>query len=134
MTDGVLSDEVVRFIFEHIHSVEQLEILLLLRSRGEQDWSATEVSDQIRTGPDSAAARLEDLRSRGLIAASGGSQPRYRYQPRTPELERAVTALAAAYGELRYTVINQIFSKPLDKIRVFADAFRFRKDDDERNR
>ena len=29
------------------------------------------------------------------------------------------------------TVINLIFSKPVDKIRTFADAFRLRKDEDD---
>jgi hypothetical protein len=30
----------------------------------------------------------------------------------------------------RVTVINSIYSKPIDKIRTFADAFRLRKDED----
>ena len=43
---------------------------------------------------------------------------------------KVVAAVADAYAERRYTVIDVIFSKPAERIRVFADAFRLRQDDD----
>ena len=45
-----------------------------------------------------------------------------------PELDQAVVRLAKDYAERRVTVITLIFSKPVDKLRTFADAFRLRKD------
>ena len=38
------------------------------------------------------------------------------------------SALDRAYAERRVTVINLIFSKPIDKLRSFADAFRIKKE------
>ena len=44
------------------------------------------------------------------------------------DLHRAVAGLAREYAARRVTVIGLIFSKPVDKIRSFADAFRLRRD------
>jgi hypothetical protein len=123
----VLSEQLKAFIAEHIHSVEQVEILLLLRHAPERGWTAQQVSAELRTDPDSAQQRLADLRVRGLVAGAEASAAVYSYAPRTPEVAALVDQLAFAYANRRYTVIDLIFTKPSDKIRVFADAFRLRK-------
>jgi predicted ArsR family transcriptional regulator len=125
-----LSNEVTRLIAEHITSVEQLEILLLLRSTPEREWSAHQVSDAIRTSEQSAARRLEDLHARGFLSARGDSPPHYTYSPSSRSLGDAVSSLASSYAALRYTVIDAIFSKPIQNLRVYADAFRLREDRD----
>jgi hypothetical protein len=127
MDEEGLPEAVLLFIRAHINSVEQLETLLLLRSTRDREWTALQLSQELRTAADSASERLVDLESRGLLSKPRPSPPTYRYAPRTPALERTVNALAGAYAERRYTVINLIFSKPVDKIRVFADAFRLRR-------
>jgi hypothetical protein len=53
----------------------------------------------------------------------------YRYAPRTDDLGQAVAQLAREYPVYRVSIVNLIFSKPIDKIRTFADAFRFTKDE-----
>jgi hypothetical protein len=121
-----LTDPVRRLIAEHIVSVEQLEILLLLRSHA-QSWTAQQVAEEIRTSADSAGRRLEDLHKRGFLAREQESPKRYRYSPpaeRMPVLE----ALAAAYSERRFSVIELIFAKPIENLRVYSDAFRLRKE------
>ena len=45
-----------------------------------------------------------------------------------PELDRRVQRLVAAYTERPTTVIKTIISSPSNKIRNFANAFRFRRD------
>lgn len=114
-----------RFILDHIVSVEQLEILLLLRGRRDRDWNAEEVARELRTAALSAANRLADLERRGLLTREG---ERYRFDPAAPALEEAVEGLSHVYPERRVTVIDLIFSKPNDVIRTFADAFKLRKD------
>jgi hypothetical protein len=130
MSEHELADEVRTLIANHITSVEQLEILLLLRSRPDADFGVDEVADEMRTSGQSARGRLEDLRARGLVSSrADGASTVYRYQPATDSLRRAVERLADAYAERRYTVIELIFAKPIEKLRLYADAFRFRKDD-----
>lgn len=116
-------------IQQHIDSVEQLEVLLLLHDQPDRDWSAAEVSGELRTNERSTATRLADLTARGLVA-EGATRELYRYAPRTHDLNAAVGGLAREYAVRRVSVITLIFAKPLDRIRSFADAFRFRRDSD----
>jgi predicted ArsR family transcriptional regulator len=124
---GGIPDEVRRLIAEHIYSVEQLEVLLLLH-RERREWTADEVSAELVTQRDSVSDRLDDLARRGFLAASAESPPHYRYEPGDRARERAVAGLADAYARRRVSVIALIFSKPSETIRSFSDAFRLRGD------
>jgi predicted ArsR family transcriptional regulator len=124
-----LPDDVQKLIAEHITSIEQLEILLLLRSQPNAEWTAESVSEELRTSARAAAARLQDLHEHGLLARRrDGEADRFRFEPSSGR-SRAVDRLATAYAQRRYTVIDLIFSKPIDRLRVYADAFRFKRDD-----
>lgn len=132
MRDKSLGDEVERFITEHIDSVYQLEILLLLLRTAPRDWNAVQIAAELRTNPPFVATTLDDLTGRRLLARTDGGEPTYAYRPATPELDSAVRALAKAYAERHIAVINLIFSKPpemSEPVQAFADAFRFRKKD-----
>jgi hypothetical protein len=125
-----LPQDVRKLIGDHIVSVEQLEILLLLRDRSESEWNAKALSEEARTSERSAATRLADLEGRGFLSGRDDrGTSLYRYNPSTGWLAHAVELLAKAYAERRYTVIDLIFAKPIDNLKVNADAFRFRKDD-----
>lgn len=126
-----LPDEVARFIADHITSVEQLEILFLLRGAPEDEWSARAVSESLRTSEQSVSRRLADLEASGLVASRKDSQHLvYRYAPASESLRDSVTNLSSAYTELRYKVLESIFSNPISNLQVYAEGFRFRKDRD----
>jgi DNA-binding Lrp family transcriptional regulator len=125
-----LPEGVRRLIADSIDSVEQLEILLLLLQHPARTWTAETVARELRISPLSAGDRLEDLTRDALLARVKGIEE-YRYAPGSAALDEAARGLAAAYTERRVTVINLIFSKPVDKIRTFADAFRLRKKEDD---
>jgi hypothetical protein len=133
VSDAALPPQVQRFIATHIDSIEKLEVLLLLRTRADRDWSARDVSQELRITESSATARLEDLTARRLLVKAAGSASSYRYHPASPEDEQDVSELQATYSTRRVSVISFIFSKPLDKVRGFADAFRLKRDKDEGN-
>ncbi len=120
----------ITFIRTHIDSVEQLEVLLLMRNDPSKGWSAADVSRQLRSSPVSAALRLEKLTALRLIVKTEPSQHTFtfRYEPSTPELADRVTALSEAYLVRRVTVIDLIFSNPVEKIQSLADAFKIRGD------
>lgn len=129
MVSSDLPEDVKRLLREHIYSVEQLEILLFLRSNPEEAFDARAVHDQLRTSETSAAARLLDLSERGFLQALTTQQgTSFRYAPNTDWLAATTDRLAHAYAERRYRVMELVFSKPIENLRVFADAFRFRKD------
>lgn len=128
MPPGDFPEEVRRFILDHISSVEQLEVLLLLKGSAPREWTAKAVSQALYTQPEAAAMRLADLQTRGLLAVREGPERQYNYLPGTPELAGTVNRLAEVYRERRVTVITMIYSKPSSPVQAFADAFRLRKE------
>jgi hypothetical protein len=118
-----------RFIAAHINSVEQLEVLLLLRSDPTREWAPGEVSTELATSHDAAALRLADLEAQGLVRARLDPVPRYRYANLPAKREAEVADVADAYAKRRVAVITEIFSEP-SPAESFSDAFRLRRDDD----
>lgn len=130
MTYEDIPQEIKDFIVKHINSVEQLEILLLLQGSPAREWSARDVAQELRSDTHSVAARLADLHARGFLRCQEASAPGYGFNPDGQQAQ-LVAKLASVYAQRRMAVINLIFSKPIDKIRVFADAFNLRKDKSE---
>lgn len=119
--------EAERFIAEFIQSAEQLDVLLLLHSDRDRDFTAAEVSQRVYTVPASATLRLEELVAAGMLASDRAPDPRYRYAPASPGVAERVDTLAAAYRADRVAVIRLIFQAPADPVRSFADAFRLKR-------
>jgi hypothetical protein len=137
VVDDGIPARVKQLITDHVDSVMQLEVLLLLAGQAGQAarvWTAAELAQQMRVDAAWVDSTLRGMTGKGLVAvtdASGGGSgaaPQFRYEPRTAELGAAVNELAEAYADRRVTVIGLIFAKPTDKLRSFADAFRLRKD------
>lgn len=142
--------DVRRLIDEHIGSAAQLEVLLLLWERRQMDWSADEVSRELRSTPDIAGRSLAELTGARLLtcSTSGETLPapgkdapgeaRYRFPAEDESLARTLAALEKAYRERRYSIIDLIYARPTpgsvtgqaDSARAFSDAFRIRRDED----
>lgn len=131
MSEADLSAQVKQFISTYIDSIEKLEVLLLLRARTERTWDAESVSRELRITEASATRRLADLARHGLAEVDASTPPRYRFAPARPEDAEGTERLAEAYAERRVSVISYIFSRPLETVRGFADAFRLKRDKDD---
>lgn len=130
MTDAGLSPRVQRFLTTHIDSIEKLEVLLLLRARAERAWTAPAVALELRITEASAARRLAELKTGGLLLQDGVAEDAYRFSPGRSEDVQATAELATTYAARRVSVISFIFSRPMDRVRGFADAFVLKKDKD----
>ncbi len=128
MDDAAISQPVRSLIADRIDSVVQLELLLLLHGSAGRAWAGDAVAQQLRIDPAWARGQLGELAARALAEPASDDAAAFRYAPATPELDAAVAQLARDYAERRVTVITLIFSRPVDKLRTFADAFRLRKD------
>lgn len=126
MAETGIPEDVRRFVAAEIQSLEQLEILLRLHRDPSAWWTAEDLAAELRTSTASVAFRMSEMKGRGLLEVEEGGL-RYRYRPTNPETERTVRTLDRLYGERRVTVITLIFSKPMDPILDFSDAFRLRK-------
>jgi hypothetical protein len=122
-----IPDDVLAFIDRAVTSIDQLEILLLLRANPDRVWSADAVSFELRSNPQAAEERLQLLQAAGLLQRASGSDPGYRYAPGSPTIDDLVTRLGDCYRDYRLRVIERVFKKP-DGLQSFAEAFRFKKD------
>src|SRR5688572_8059841 len=128
VTESGLRADVEEFILRHLDSVEQMEVLLLLRRRRNEQWDAAAVARELRIDATSAARRLADLFGKDLLVREKDEQ--FRYSSKSSH-DAAIQALEQAYNERPVSVISFLFSKPTDNsIRLFSDAFRLRKQDD----
>ncbi len=120
-----LPDNVARFLHQHIDSVEQLEVLLLVRFSPGRSWSPEDMARELYSHPTSIAQRFQSLLGRGLLRESAAGH--YQYAPRSADLDRLVARLAETYRERRVAVISLIASKPMENVKAFSDAFRIRR-------
>jgi hypothetical protein len=116
-----------QFIEQHIESVPQLETLLLLRRDPQRGWTAAEIAKELYVPEEASATLLVDLARRGF-ATGASPESRSVYRCRGEEENRLIDQLAEVYRERRVAVISLIYSKPLNKVQTFADAFRFSKE------
>ena len=128
MSGEELPTEVRQFVGRHIETVAELEALLLLQTSAGRNFTAEQVSAELRIDPTAAAEQLARLHAAQLLARADGHPPTYHYDPRPPLLAQTIAALAKAYTDRRVSVISLIYSRPTDQSKLFADAFVFRKD------
>ena len=105
-----------------------LEALLLLRSDPQRDWDAAEMAKALYIPLDQAGTLLADLIRRGFAKATNLERGVYSYNVTDPAIDRLIAEVASAYSNRRVAVISLIYSKPLNKVQTFADAFRLRKE------
>lgn len=115
--NGEITNEIKRFIQDHINSIEQLEILLLLASNPNQEWSALETSLKLYRRQDSVAACLEELRCQNLVTMREEAVALYRY---AHEARRnvLVQGVGRAYDVRKDAVIRLVFTRPHGDIRT----------------
>lgn len=126
MANSSLPLDIKSFLIENIDSVSHLEVLLRLFENPNEWFNAEKVSKESRSNLSSATAQLENLKSHGLLIKNESHQ--YMYQPVSEELSEKVVKLNHLYHEKPVAVISTIFDKPSDKLKGFADAFKFKKD------
>ena len=73
---SALSEPLERLLRERLPSMEQVEIVLLLRADRSRAWSAPEVTQSLGTPPESTAMRLFLLASNGVVMLESGGMPR----------------------------------------------------------
>jgi hypothetical protein len=123
MSDDIKPD-LRNFIAEQVHSVAKLELLLMLQEKRDRSWTADEAARALYIAANPAEKLLLELQAGGLVEVESSTPPRFRFAPRTKELDALVTSLAELYSQRRVTVITLIHSAPVDKLRTFADAFK----------
>lgn len=122
-TGDVLSHELLGFIRSTLRSVWALELLLLLRRQAPRALGVEEIARELRGTETLVSKCLPQLEQAGLIASEAGA---YRFAPASPALQELCGLLELEYRERPVAIVDAIVSGPNDRLKNFADAFRFK--------
>ena len=123
------SAELQAFLRDKILSYEQLQTLLLLRSRRDEDFSPESVAGVLHVPEEVAEEVLDHLCSQNLLDVQFGTGSRlFSYGPGSVALAGVVDELAESYDFNRLTVINLMNANAFERMRTqalntFASAF-----------
>jgi hypothetical protein len=124
------SEDLIRFLYNNIGSIDQLEILRILGEDRDREWDAVALAGAVQADPQTVRAHLAAMHTRGLLTATAQREgPSYLHGASTPELEAMVCRLLKIYKERPVTMIRKVYEQARDPHRSFADAFRIRKED-----
>jgi hypothetical protein len=126
----VTREDLQRFLFDHVESYEELELVVLLRRQRERDWSASEAATELGLSAGACLSALHALVQRGLVVKSAlaGS---FRYAPCSLEAAARLAQLDEFYRSQRLAVVMLMSVNAIERLRVatlhrFADTLRLR--------
>lgn len=123
-------EDVTRFLYNSVESIDQLEILRVLGEDREREWDVVALAGAVQSDPQAVRAHLAAMHARGLLEMSArGGGLSCRYGAGTPELEDMIRRLLQLYKERPVTMIKMVYEQARDRLRAFADSFRIRKED-----
>jgi len=123
--EEVLPSELRVFLHSCIESIEQVELLLLLRG-SERMRTAREIATALRIPIPIARSDVETLVARGLLEVRVGEEIAYRYRPKSEDLVRYCDLLAQYYITSRQAVLVFVATESRQSIKRFSDAFKLR--------
>lgn len=129
MTGPDIPALVLEFISKRIDTVTQLESLLIMSAEEDRTWTAEEIAARTYVTTASAAAVLNQLHRRQLVAITADGK-RYQYRPASDDVRRAVAETATAYRTHLIPLATFIHSKASTSVKEFARAFSLKKDDE----
>lgn len=128
----MLSPDVAGFLAAHIRSVDGLHVLMTLIETEDRWWDAQSLGRELLITPGAARRALEWLTQHNLLDVRVTDDIRYQFAPGTEQLRTAALASAEAYRVNPVAVVQHVTNSSRRSVRDFADAFRIRRDDDDR--
>jgi predicted ArsR family transcriptional regulator len=122
---GALPAELRAFLHSCIESIDQVELLMMLRG-SDRFRTAREVASEFRMSGQHARRDLETLSARGLLEVRVGEETSYRYRPKTEQLAHYGDLLAQHYITSRQAVLGFVATESRLSVKRFADAFKLR--------
>lgn len=121
MDDGSIASEVAALLRDRIESLEQLELLLLLRRRASESWAPDKAGAELGLAVPMATQALEHLVRGGLVVERTTATGRaFRYAPMSAALVEAAGELAQAYVEHRGEVMRLLSANAVARVRAAA--------------
>ncbi len=126
VADSSISDDLAAFIRASVTSIWTLELLLFLKRQVGEAWTVDHLVRELRGSRLLVTDIIASLQRSGLVVEEGEGM--FRYRPASSAAADLVDRLERLSVEKPMTVRNAIVSAPHDKVQVFADAFKVKKD------
>jgi hypothetical protein len=114
------------FVRASVTSIWTLELLLFLKRNESQSWSVDTLVRELRGSRLLVTDIAASLQRSGLVAEEAAGA--FRFRPASAAVADLVARLERLSAERPVAVRNAIVSAPHDRIQVFADAFKVKKD------
>jgi len=111
-----LPREALRLLAEHVHSIGELDLLMLLEDDRRRSWDAEQVCDRLRCPHSWAEPRLDALAAAGLLTEAQGQ---YRCAPSSAELDEALDAITHAH-RTQFEQLGAVIVSPRRRRSAFA--------------
>ena len=111
-----LPREALRLLAEHVHSIGELDLLMLLEDDRSRSWEVDEICDRLRCPRSWVEPRLDALAAAELLAEAQG---RYRCAPSSAELDEALEAISHAH-RTRLEQLTAVIVSPRRRRRALA--------------
>jgi len=128
MTRAEIPPAVLQFILKRIETVTELETLLIVSAAPAREWTVDDISARIHAAAPTAAAVLQALSDRRLIA-SDDSRSRFWFSPASEAEEQTIRQTAEIYRTQLIPVTRLIHEKASTPVQEFARAFNLKKED-----
>jgi hypothetical protein len=129
MSELAGSNEFSAFVRDCIPSLEAAAVLVCMAREPERDWSAAELVERLGTSLSITLAEIERaielFEARGLVERRPGARAR---MTGSYLQARRLATLVEAYDHQPVTLVQLIHAMREERIRMFSDAFRIRKD------
>ena len=120
--------DVSLFLREHIRSITQLDLLLLLHAAPGRRFTAGQASAELRVPERFVTGLLVDFARSQVLVVDDADLPTWHFDPAGPHA-RVVTALAELVSKRKRAVHDLILAEPSSDVQLFSDAFRLRRRD-----
>ena len=119
MSESTSLDEAGRFLIEHIATYDELEVLLCLLRRRDEELQPSCLASALGIPEAVCLLALEKLFARGLAGRSADGKA-FRFSPATDTLAHGVLALDRAYHSSPVSVIRAMSENAVQRLRSFA--------------
>ena len=116
----------------HVRTLEELQLLMAIIQSDDRWWDAAGAAEEFGMTVVAARASLDYFAARNLLDIRITDDVRYQFRPGTPALRDAAKAAADAYRKRPIGVAQLVTGPSGRNVTDFADAFRIRRDDDDR--
>jgi len=110
VTRDDLPDHVQAAIARHIESIQQVEILALIRAQPERAWTTADICRSLHVSPVACEVWIDRFAATGVVSRED-DEDAVRYAPNGDE-RRAFDDLVELYTRRRHSVVDSIYGKP----------------------